>query len=147
MSKLRLRRATKEDANLLYEWRNDEATRRYSFNQDKVTFSSHLDWFTDSLANPDRCILIAENDTLPIGVFRFDKIESSLEVSIYLDPALHGQGYGTRILETGIEYVKAHYPEITKLSGKILAGNVASKKAFLKAGFFEEYVTMEYKLK
>ncbi|OGT32150.1 MAG: hypothetical protein A3E87_05010 [Gammaproteobacteria bacterium RIFCSPHIGHO2_12_FULL_35_23] len=143
----KFKKAEMTDAELLFAWRNNIKARQYSFNKTELEYTEHIEWLKNSLANKNRHILIIENDELKIGVLRIDIINDKLEVSIYLNPELYGQGYGAKILEMGIEYAKENFPEADELEGKIMIDNVASQKVFLKAGFIEKYKVMAYKLK
>ncbi|HAT1970569.1 TPA: GNAT family N-acetyltransferase [Legionella pneumophila] len=132
-----LRAATINDASNLFEWRNALETRRYSSNPNPIEIADHLRWLQHSLVLPNRRLLIAEHQNNPIGVLRFDidVLLEQAEVSIYLVPGLAGKGWGTKILESGTEWIKNNLPQIKNLVAKILADNVSSQRAFEKAGF------------
>lgn len=131
-----LRAATINDASNLFEWRNAIETRRYSSNPNPIEIENHLRWLQHSLTLPNRRLLIAEHQNKPIGVLRFD-IDSldQAEISIYLVPGLAGKGWGTKILESGTEWVKDNLPQVKNLVAKILMENIGSQRAFEKAGF------------
>nr|WP_229309696.1 GNAT family N-acetyltransferase [Legionella pneumophila] len=132
-----LRAATINDASNLFEWRNALETRRYSSNPNPIEIADHLRWLQHSLVLPNRRLLIAEHQNNPIGVLRFDidVLLEQAEVSIYLVPGLAGKGWGTKILESGTEWIKNNLPQIKNLVAKILADNVSSQRAFEKAGY------------
>ncbi|CAM2933969.1 GNAT family N-acetyltransferase [Legionella pneumophila] len=132
-----LRAATINDASNLFEWRNALETRRYSSNPNPIEIADHLRWLQHSLVLPNRRLLIAEHQNNPIGVLRFDidVLLEQAEISIYLVPGLAGKGWGTKILESGTEWIKNNLPQIKNLVAKILADNVSSQRAFEKAGY------------
>ncbi|HAT9803841.1 TPA: GNAT family N-acetyltransferase [Legionella pneumophila subsp. pneumophila] len=132
-----LRAATINDASNLFEWRNALEIRRYSSNPNPIEIADHLRWLQHSLVLPNRRLLIAEHQNNPIGVLRFDidVLLEQAEVSIYLVPGLAGKGWGTKILESGTEWIKNNLPQIRNLVAKILADNVSSQRAFEKAGY------------
>lgn len=120
---------------MVFDWRNAPETRQNSFDPSPLNKPDHMKWFEQSLTNLNRCILIAELNKQPIGVLRYDFIESQAEISIYLDPKWVGKGLGTRILSVGTEWIKKHFTHIQTLQAKVIASNVASARAFEKAGF------------
>jgi len=123
---MRLRKATMEDAERLFQWRNDPVTRAASVNRDPVTWQDHVDWLEASLSNPLREILIAE-DGVPLGTIRLDK-DIRTEVSITLAPTARGHGQATPLI---VLVTEGKGPFVAR----IRPDNPASRKAFQKAGF------------
>lgn len=121
-----LRPARDSDAATLFDWRNDDATRAASKNRDKVDWDSHLAWFRQSLANPDRDLLIAERDGRPVGTVRIDRGEQT-ELSWTIAPDARRTGVGTEMVTKALPrgLVIAH----------IRQDNVASQKIARAAGF------------
>lgn len=136
-----VRPAKKEDAIPVWSWRNNEATRQYSFDQSVVSLEKHQAWWEQSLTNTSRILLIGEENTQRFGVLRFDSQfhrEEAL-VSIYLSPEMVGRGMGTALILAGLHWLRAHRPEIRTVKAEILAENSASLRAFRAAGFSEEH--------
>lgn len=123
---MRLRKATMEDAERLFQWRNDPVTRAASINRDPVAWHDHLAWLEASLTNPLREILIAE-DGVPLGTVRLDK-DLRTEVSITLAPAARGHGQATSLIALATQ-TKGPFV------ARIRPDNPASRRAFQKAGF------------
>jgi RimJ/RimL family protein N-acetyltransferase len=123
---MRLRKATMDDAEHLFQWRNDPVTRAASINRDPVAWHDHLAWLEASLANPLREILIAE-DGVPLGTVRLDK-DLRTEVSITLAPAARGHGQATSLIALATQ-TKGPFV------ARIRPDNPASRRAFQKAGF------------
>lgn len=135
MGKIKLRPAALLDAEIVFDWRNAPQTRQYSFDSRPLNRLDHISWFDQSLKMSNRCLLIAELDNKPIGVLRYDLAKPYAEISIYLDPGLAGKGLGTIILVAGVQWMQQYSPEITTLRAKIIPDNIASVRAFEKAGF------------
>lgn len=131
-----LREATPEDSVSIYTWRNAEEVRRYARNPAPILQVEHESWFSKVLADPERDLLIAEVNGVPVGVLRYD-IQSACQavVSIYLVPGQSGRGLGPRILLTGERWLLASRPEVTVLQAEILRENAASARAFAEAGY------------
>ncbi|MBN1106868.1 MAG: GNAT family N-acetyltransferase [Deltaproteobacteria bacterium] len=142
---IEFRKATREDCELMFRWRNDPRTRRHSFNREELAEDAHRKWFAASLEN-DRCILLlACAEGTAVGVLRFDLLDEPsrmAEVSIYVDPERHGQGLGKKILK-GVEGWLRENTEIERLHARVMRENSASVKMFKKCGFQEKYLFME----
>lgn len=132
---LRLRPATLDDAQLLFEGRNAEAVRRWSPEPGVIDWAQHLNWLTASLRNPQRLLLIAEADDGAVGVLRYDLRGFEAEVSIYLLQGRFSLGWGRALLTRGHTFVAAHWPQLTVISARVLPDNLSSLKVFRDAGF------------
>lgn len=133
---LMLRDASEADAMLLYEWRNNPATRAVSLRSDEIDWQAHLKWFSEVLSDPTRLLQIGMIGSHAVGVIRFDGIGGeTAEVSLYLDPAYHGIGIGPRLLEAGERKVRARAPNLETIVARVLASNAASRRMFQSAGY------------
>lgn len=146
MTNLTLRPARMGDAEMIFEWRNALETRQYFFEPSPLQLTEHLQWFNRSLTLPTRKLLIAEVEKTPIGVLRYDFLHSQAEIDIYVRPDLKGKGFGTQILIQGTEWLSKHFPEIKTLQGKVINENIASCRAFEKAGFNKKIQVYELNL-
>ena len=132
---LRLRRAVATDADLTLAWRNDPAVRRYAGNGDPISPDGHRTWFANVLADPDRALLICEYREQRLAVVRFDGMaDRDPEVSIYVDPARHGQGWGVEVLVAATEWLRTHHT-VRQIRARIHSDNSASRRVFAEAGF------------
>lgn len=118
----RMRPATFDDAATLFEWRNDPVTRAMSSNTDPVPWETHLAWLSASLANPDRTLLICEEDGVPVGTVRVDGDEMSWTVA----PEARGRGLASIMIAMAGPQGR---------TAEIKAENLASQRAARKAGF------------
>lgn len=134
-SPITLRCATLDDEFKQFEWRNAPEIRSASFDDKLISLDEHQRWFRSVLKDPTRHLLIAECADKPIGVLRYDVVENEAEVSIFILSGLAGQGLGARLLQEGSLWLERSLPQIAKVRARILPGNLASRKAFLKAGY------------
>ncbi len=123
--KVTLRPATIKDAKLVYEWRMDPETRKQSHISTKFSWSSHRQWFAKHLSEM-KIIQIAK---VPVGQLR---VCDGL-VSIVIGREFRGNGIAAAAL-------KILRPQ--SLTAEIKLTNVASIRAFEKAGFVKSFVTM-----
>ncbi|WP_461474694.1 GNAT family N-acetyltransferase [Microbacterium sp. HJ5] len=142
MGPLRARAAGLDDAAMVLTWRNDPDTRRMSLQTDVVPLDQHVRWFTASLADPRRVILIVDDTRTgePVAMCRFDADEAmgtviEAEVSINLAPEHRGRGYGRPVLEAAIAALEESHPKVQRLRAVIRPENTASLRLFTAAGF------------
>ncbi|WP_449441063.1 MULTISPECIES: UDP-2,4-diacetamido-2,4,6-trideoxy-beta-L-altropyranose hydrolase [Pseudomonas] len=144
---LRMRPATLDDAQLLFEGRNAEAVRHWSLQSDVIDWTTHQNWLAASLSNARRLLLIAEADDGPIGVLRYDLRDSACEMSIYLFESRLGLGWGRALLTRGEAFATAHWPQMDTLKATIMPDNQPSQKVFSEAGFTQNACTFTRVLK
>jgi len=137
MSKVKLRKATSEDAEQIFLWRNHPKTREHFFDSKPISRETHIEWLNETLKSKDKYLLIGEIGAQSIGVLRFDNLDSVTQISIYLVPELHDKGLGSCLLEAGCNWVQNHLPSTKKIQAQIVAKNSKSLKMFNKKGFFE----------
>ena len=139
---LTLRLATEADCENLYHWRNDEETRRYAFNSAPIDFTTHQRWFAQSLNNPQRILLIGEDNRQAVGVLRYDLLNDQAVVSIYLVPQQRGRGYATELLKRGNVWLREKRLGIKQVTAEVLEKNQVSAHIFKKAGFTPYFSTL-----
>lgn len=137
-----IRSARHSDSQLLFDWRNDAATRTASLNTAEIKFEDHAKWFAGALSNRHIFIFIAENlgnEDEQIGTTRFevDEKSSSATVSINLAPGARGLGLSGEILEGSMVKFQELVTTPIRLHAQIRVDNLASLKLFAKAGFYE----------
>lgn len=129
--RLDLRAATSADAERMFDWRNDPATRAVSLEQGEIAWADHVAWLDGVLGDLSRRLFIGEIGPRAVGVIRFDFAAGGrATVSLYLDPALHGLGLGPRLLLAGEE---AAGPRIVEAS--VLRDNRPSQRLFEGCGY------------
>lgn len=142
-----LRPATQSDAELVWPWRNAESTRRYFCDPSPVSLDTHLAWWERCLQNPGRALLIAHQAGKSCGVLRFDFDQTDAAVvSLYLNPAMTGQGLGHALMLAGLSWLHQNHPETHTVSAEILPANVASRKMFQSVGFAEQHAVFVRKV-
>jgi len=144
---VQLRHARIEDMRPVYEWRNDESTRRHSHSAAVIPYADHQRWYERVLADSQRALLIAEDQGRPVGVLRYDVTQDHALVSIYLVPGCSGAGYGPSILVAGSRWLAEEYPNTDYIIGEVLDDNVASHRAFREAGYVFRNKAYEQRLK
>ncbi len=130
-----LRGAGHADAAMMWRWRDDLATRSASRQDQSIPFETHQAWLDEALSNPQRRLRIANVGLRDVGVIRFDRMDAGTwEVSLYLDPSLHGLGLGAAMLRQGEADLLAGVGPVT-VHAEVLATNPASFRLFVAAGY------------
>ena len=125
------------DSKDIFEWRNDELTRKMSHTSDIVEWEGHSAWFASSLKNKNRLLLLCEdiNDLKKIAVVRFDINSLRALVAINLSPEMRGAGISKQCLSESIENFKNVFPQVVALDAEIKLENIASQRVFKSVGF------------
>lgn len=149
---VRARPAVLTDAETLWVWRNDPATRANSRSSEEVPWENHLAWLESSLTRDDRLLLVADDDSGPVGTVRWDhEGGDEWEVSITVAPERRGQGLAGPLLAAGELALAAwarrrHAQEgqegtrrgCTAYLAAVHASNAASRRLFLSSGYLPE---------
>ena len=140
-----LRLATTEDMKDLFEWINHPLSRKNSFRSAPITWDEHEKWFAERLADSLTTIYILCSDKKgKLGSVRFEGKQDSIRISVMLNPDFIGKKLGSELICHGIErYIQEKQP-VQPILAEIKGDNRPSKKAFLRAGFKEDYSVYKY---
>ncbi len=124
----RLRPARLDDAGLLFAWRVDPGTRAASHRTGALQFDDHLSWLRRSLADPNRQILVAERDGLPVATVRAELSGGVWELSWTVAPEQRGRGVGRAVVATLARRIR------DPIMAEIKVNNIASRRIAEHAG-------------
>ncbi len=141
-----LREAVKGDMDLLFQWANEAETRRNSFSVREISYEEHRQWFLKLLSDDTKRQYIYMDGQIPIGQIRAAVQEEKAEISYSICRERRGQGHGKKMLELLQEQLLADEPQVCVLTAKVKAGNAASEKVFLKAGYRPQYTMFKLRL-
>ncbi|MFH1846194.1 MAG: GNAT family N-acetyltransferase [Candidatus Omnitrophota bacterium] len=133
-----LEKAKLEDFYVLWKIRNNPRVKENCFNTSPVSLEEHKNWLADKISEENAEIYIAERNGKKIGSVRFEdckQLEPSVSsVSVSIDSDFFGKGYGFEIIKFGTErFFREHAKN--KIIARIKKDNIASQKAFGKAGY------------
>lgn len=124
------------DDTITYKWASDQRVRGFSFNNEKISWDEHKNWFSKKLADEKCEFFILEHQGFNLGSIRFDSEENGeMIISYLIDPDFQGKGYGKRILKEGVEKLKKIKPGVKKVCGFVKKENIASIKIFERLGY------------
>jgi len=139
-----LRKVLIDDRDDIYRWRNDEVTRKNSFNGELIPYEEHCRWFKEALGDSQKVFFIGvDEDGERCGVVRLDLINDfASEIHVNIVPEKRGRGIGATLIEKSC---KLFFTE-TRLKlvyARIMEQNKVSIKVFLKTGFREMFHCIE----
>ena len=130
---LRIRKATPADGKMLFEWRNDEETRRASGTTAPLEWDAHVKWFEKVLSGGfrGRMLYIVETQMEdPVGTVRSDvRDDGFTEVSYTVSPKWRGKGMGKQmVIQFAQEFLAGH-----KIAARIKKGSNLASEAIARA--------------
>lgn len=136
---VKARKATSNDAKLLFEWANELGVRSASLNQDPIQWEAHEKWLTAKLENEEECyFLIVENlDGKPVGTVRFDGNHGDWKVNYSISKEWRGKGLGSKVLRVAIHHLLVER-KCRSISAVVKTDNFSSLRVFEKLGFSNE---------
>lgn len=133
---LTLRVADQNDVDVTFLWANNPKVRAFSFNQNEIVFDDHQKWFLNKVNSQECYYFLFERDKIAIGSIRFDLKFDEAIISYLIDPNYFGCGFGSALLERGIEQlIDLKDNRISKVVGFVIETNIPSIKAFEKLDF------------
>ncbi|MCO4292942.1 GNAT family N-acetyltransferase [Solitalea sp. MAHUQ-68] len=127
------RQAEPADVDLIFDWANDELTRKNSFNSDPVKYETHVTWFNNQLQNAGSIILIFFSDQVACGQVRFNMGNETI-IGITIAREFRGRSLGKIMLKEACDFFFTKFPK-NEITAYIKEENKASISAFEKAGF------------
>ena len=115
----------------IFEWRNDETTRKNSINTNIITeeiFLKIIDSFKKSKIEP----YIIEYNNENIGYISFSDNDDKIYIGINIDKKYRGKGLSSIALKNMLNIIKEKYTEVKYIYAKIKLNNISSIKIFSK---------------
>lgn len=131
-TKLSYRRATINDARLLYDWANEPLVREASFYSDPIVWENHVAWLERKLQDSNAKILIFESENKVAGQVRIENGEEAI-IGISIDEYFRGKKLAPSMLRMACEEFWKN--NNNAVFAYIKTDNTASVKSFEKAGF------------
>lgn len=133
-SQLGARPATMDDAIDIWHWRFDGNAAQY-YRQTRVpTLEQHMAWFEQALADPQRLMIVVDDEGQPIGHVRFDlSQDSEAEVSICLAPGARGKRLAYPVLRAALSLARRR--GIRRVTAAVHRENLSSLALFRHCDF------------
>lgn len=130
-----LRPAVASDMAPLLELANDPTVRARSLTTDPIPPTDHARWFSGRLESNGTRIFVLDIAGRVAGQIRYERLADHVaEVHFAVAPECRGRGAGTALLGATL-WLAAVELGVSRLQALVLPDNVASARAFEKAGF------------
>lgn len=130
-----LRRAERQDADLLFQWVNEDLVRKNSFSSEHIPYDEHIRWYESILVRDDIKQYIFMEDDIPVGEVRITVKGEEAEISYCICMEKRCMGYGKEMLALLQKTVKKEFPWVKRLIAKVKPENVASQKTLTDVGY------------
>jgi RimJ/RimL family protein N-acetyltransferase len=130
--RLTYREATVSDAELFFNWANDNEVRKNSISSNVIKWEEHIKWFKNKIEDTKSHLFLFFEDGKPIGQVRLDFESNSWLIDFSVDTSFRGMGYGSKMLRKIID--KREYG---KFKAYVKKTNIGSVKVFKKLNFIE----------
>jgi RimJ/RimL family protein N-acetyltransferase len=141
-----LRPATSLDCDKYFEWANDPEVRANSFNQERIQYDVHVNWFYRKLDFKDQMWVLTKSisntthfadtgcececDHIPVGQIRLQQEQDHTEIHYSIAKEHRGQGNGRRMIQMALFEIKT-WPVVAQVK----QSNRASRAIFDKLDF------------
>ncbi|MFH1310754.1 MAG: bifunctional UDP-2,4-diacetamido-2,4,6-trideoxy-beta-L-altropyranose hydrolase/GNAT family N-acetyltransferase [Candidatus Omnitrophota bacterium] len=131
-----VRAANIRDCKDLYLWRNHPTARRWSFSTENIRYNDHKKWMQEIMKSEKIKIYILESpNNEKIGQVRFEEKSTTALISVNLNPEYYGKKLGSKVIQKATEKFFEEKLLISEVCAEMFEENVASVKAFQKAGY------------
>lgn len=146
---LYLRRANDLDKKKIWEWANEEETRKNSFHTERISWQEHEVWYDNILNSDKEALFVCMDFMKPVGNIYVDWTkEEKAYISYNVDPEYRESGYEQQMLALMEQEMRGKLGENSCFYAEVKAGNEASVHVFEKAGYErvrEETITQSEK--
>jgi RimJ/RimL family protein N-acetyltransferase len=131
---IEIRQVVMTDSETLFTWANDENTRIFSFNPDKINFQEHESWLRKKLDDDNALLYMCTVKQEPAAFLRFDKSGNDWIIGINISPVFRNKKLADLFLRKAVNEIR----EGRFILAYIKCENTASVRTFEKAGFSYE---------
>jgi RimJ/RimL family protein N-acetyltransferase len=132
---LQLRKIVESDAQLIFEWANDDDVRNNAISTHKIKWEDHISWFYKKLQSPNTFMFIGFLQNEPVGQIRFDKENEDYMIDYSIAKNHRGKGLGKDIVKAGIKILSETIDKPFAVIAQVKEENIASIKVFTRLHF------------
>ncbi|NMC36101.1 UDP-4-amino-4,6-dideoxy-N-acetyl-beta-L-altrosamine N-acetyltransferase [Candidatus Beckwithbacteria bacterium] len=145
---------TKNEKQLVYQWRNNQKISKWMINQNKFSYTEHLRFIKKLAKDNNNFHWLVQNkiDKEYLGVcnlVNIDKKHKHCYLGIYVNPSLQNKGYGTDILKVlkhiAYNLLNIHTIKLEVFEHNSRAINFYKKNGFKKEGLLKDYILINNK--
>jgi RimJ/RimL family protein N-acetyltransferase len=134
--KFTIRKARRQDMELVFLLSNDPVVRQQSIHPEIITLEKHVEWFTRKIKDPDYIFLVAYDQNKQfIGQVRYEIHKNSAVISISISRNFRGEGLAVPLLKKTAAKVFKMKRGVKGITAYIKPDNIVSAHSFVKAGY------------
>ena len=131
----------KKDEKLLFDWRNDPITRRWSFDDKPILFANHQKYLKEKILDKKCLMWIFLLNNEPCGLVRYNIDDNKAILNYLISEKYRGQKLSSIMLILARKKICKIFPKVD-IYAYTLPENAISIKSLQRAGFiFQESKT------
>jgi len=137
MLRTSLRDINKKDLEKIFRWRNQEHIRNVMFNNSKISWDEHVNWYTNLQENKNKLSKIFIIDEMAYGVLNINIIDKEANIcswGFYIGENNSIKGAGLLLGYTSLDFIFKEL-KIRKLCAEVIETNKISCNFHEKLGF------------
>lgn len=128
------REVDQKDEKLLFDWRNDPITRRWSFDDKPILFNDHQKYLKEKILDKKCLMWIFLLNNEPCGLVRFNINDNEVILNYSISEKYRGQKLASVMLILARKKICKLFPKVD-IYAYTLPENMASIKSLQRAGF------------
>ena len=130
--KIKIKKASINDASFFYELRNEKSARKNFFNTKNIKYNDHLKWYEKKIKKKNAIFLVAlSNNSEKIGTVRYETNKIFTDISINISKKFRNLGFGSKIIKESEKFLKKK----TIIISRIRSNNKSSIKIFKRNNY------------
>ena len=130
--KIKIKKASINDASFFYELRNEKSARKNFFNTKNIKYNDHLKWYEKKIKKKNTIFLVAlSNNSEKIGTVRYETNKIFTDISINISKKFRNLGFGSKIIKESEKFLKKK----TIIISRIRSNNKSSIKIFKRNNY------------
>ena len=128
------REVDKKDEKLLFDWRNDSITRRWSFDDKPILFVNHQKYLKEKILDKKCLMWIFLLNNEPCGLVRLNIEDKKIILNYLISEKYRGQKLSSIMLILARKKICKLFPKVD-IYAYTLPENVVSIKSLQRSGF------------
>ena len=130
--KIKIKKASINDASFFYELRNEKSARKNFFITKNIKYNDHLKWYEKKIKKKNAIFLVAlSNNSEKIGTVRYETNKIFTDISINISKKFRNLGFGSKIIKESEKFLKKK----TIIISRIRSNNKSSIKIFKRNNY------------
>ena len=130
---MRLRRINRYDKSFLYQWINDNLSRKNSLNSKRIKINDHNKWFNEQIKLQNNLFWICLYNNHRIGFVRLDNYNKFYKLNYLINPKYRGMGLAKKMIKLSLKKYKLKNK--IPIFAEVKKNNLKSKRILIDCNF------------